>query len=249
MSGLLSGGVRENWYVHQPTNSPIHQFTNLPIPTFTAKIERYMEFFFGTLFSLFSIVDPPGAIPVYIALTDGMESKERNRLALHTSFYFLLILIAFFLAGTYILGFFGLSVHAMRIAGGMVLLSTGFGLMGGNFASHRGYNDSVAANSKSRNEIAFTPMAMPLLSGPGSISYLIMQFKQHPDWAERGWILAAIAAMGVLVYLVLRSAPLLFKIFGAGGLNAIARIMGFLVVAVGVQFIVDGMVHLIGAID
>jgi multiple antibiotic resistance protein len=208
-----------------------------------------MEFFLATLFSLFSIVDPPGAIPVYIALTEGMEAKERNRLALHTSFYFLLILVAFFLAGTYILSFFGLSVHAMRIAGGMVLLSTGYGLMKGNFEAHRGYNDSVAANSKSRKEIAFTPMAMPLLSGPGSISYLIMQFKQHPDWSERAWILAAILAVGVLVYLVLRSAPFLFKIFGTGGLNAIARIMGFLVVAVGVQFVVDGLVHLVGTLQ
>ncbi len=208
-----------------------------------------MEFFFGTLFSLFSIVDPPGAIPVYTSLTDGMSQKERNRLALHTSFYFLLILVAFFLAGTYILSFFGLSVHAMRIAGGMVLLSTGFGLMGGNFTKQRGYSDSVAENAKSRAEIAFTPMAMPLLSGPGSISYLITQFKQHPDWAERSLILAAIVAMGVLVYLTLRAAPWLFKIFGTGGLNAIARIMGFLVVAVGVQFIVDGMVHLVGAIE
>lgn len=208
-----------------------------------------MEFFLGTLFSLFSIVDPPGAVPVYVALTDGMGAKERNRLALHTSFYFLLILVAFFLAGTYILSFFGLSVHAMRIAGGMVLLGTGYGLMSGNFATHRGYNDSVAADSKSRSEIAFTPMAMPLLSGPGSISYLITQFKQHPDWSERIWILAAIVAMGVLVYLTLRSAPLLFKIFGAGGLSAIARIMGFLVIAIGVQFVVDGVVHLVQVVE
>ncbi|MBI5915676.1 MAG: NAAT family transporter [Bacteroidetes bacterium] len=205
-----------------------------------------MEFFLATLFSLFSIVDPPGAVPVYISLTDGMEAKHRNRLALFTSFYFLLILVGFFLAGTYILSFFGLTIHSLRIAGGMVLLSTGFKLMSGNFAKRQGYNESVATNSKSRSEIAFTPMAMPLLSGPGSISYLIMQFKQHPDWDERVWILAAIVAMGVMVYLTLRAAPLLFKIFGAGGLSAIARIMGFLVVAIGVQFIVDGLVHLVG---
>lgn len=211
--------------------------------------DHIMEFFLGTLFSLFSIVDPPGALPVYVSLTNGLSQKERNKLALHTSLYFLLILAAFFLAGTYILGFFSLSVYAMRIAGGMVLLSTGFGLMGGNFSQHRGYNDSVKADAASRSEIAFTPMAMPLLSGPGSISYLIMQFKQHPDWSERVMILLAIVAMGGLVYLTLRAAPLLFRIFGTGGLSAIARIMGFLVVAIGVQFIVDGLVHLIGVIE
>lgn len=206
-----------------------------------------MEFFIATLFSLFSIVDPPGAVPVYISLTDGMTPKDRNRIALYSSVYFLLILVGFFLAGTYILSFFGLTIHSMRIAGGMVLLSTGFSLMGGgNFEKKRGYNDNVAANAKSRSEIAFTPMAMPLLSGPGSISYLITMFKQHPEWDERVWILAAILAMGVMVYLTLRAAPLLFKLLGTGGLSAVARIMGFLVVAIGVQFIVDGLVHLIG---
>jgi multiple antibiotic resistance protein len=208
-----------------------------------------MEFFLATLFSLFSIVDPPGAVPVYISLTDGMENKQRNRIALHTSFYFLLILVGFFLAGTYILSFFGLSIHSMRIAGGLVLLSTGFGLMSSNFAKRRGYNDNVASDAESRKEIAFTPMAMPLLSGPGSISYLITQFKQHPEWSERIWILTAILAMGVMVYLTLRAAPFLFKLLGAGGLSAIARIMGFLVVAVGVQFVVDGMVHLVSTIE
>jgi multiple antibiotic resistance protein len=208
-----------------------------------------MEFFLATLFSLFSIVDPPGAVPVYISLTSGMETKQRNRIAMFSSVYFLLILTGFFLAGTYILGFFGLTIHSMRIAGGMVLLSTGFSLMGGNFAKRKGYNETVAADSQSRQEIAFTPMAMPLLSGPGSISYLITMFKQHPDWSERIWILAAILAMGAMVYLTLRSAPLLFKIFGHGGLSAIARIMGFLVVAIGVQFIVDGLVHLVGEMD
>ncbi|MCU0346197.1 MAG: MarC family protein [Saprospiraceae bacterium] len=208
-----------------------------------------MEFFLATLFSLFSIVDPPGAVPVYISLTDGMEPKHRNRIALYASFYFLLILVGFFLAGTYILSFFGLTVHSMRIAGGMVLLSTGFSLMGGNFAKRKGYNENVAADSKSRSEIAFTPMAMPLLSGPGSISYLITMFKQHPDWSERVWILAAILAMGVMVYLTLRAAPLLFKLLGHGGLSAIARIMGFLVVAIGVQFIVDGLVHLVSEME
>ncbi|MBK8563327.1 MAG: MarC family protein [Saprospiraceae bacterium] len=208
-----------------------------------------MEFFLATLFSLFSIVDPPGAVPVYISLTSGMDSKQRNRVAMFSSIYFLLILTGFFLAGTYILSFFGLTIHSMRIAGGMVLLSTGFSLMGGNFAKRKGYNETVAADSQSRQEIAFTPMAMPLLSGPGSISYLITMFKQHPDWNERIWILTAILAMGVMVYLTLRSAPLLFKIFGHGGLSAIARIMGFLVVAIGVQFIVDGLVHLVAEMD
>ena len=88
-------------------------------------------------------------------------------------------------------------------------------------------------------------MAMPMLSGPGSISYLITQYNLHPAWSERWQIMAAIIAVTVLVWGSLRIAPFLFKVFGAGGLNAIARIMGFIVIAIGVQFIVDGLVHLV----
>ncbi|MBC7775877.1 MAG: MarC family NAAT transporter [Phycisphaerae bacterium] len=206
-----------------------------------------MEFFFATLFSLFSIVDPPGAIPVYVALTSDRPRPERNKIALQTSLYFLIILFCFFVAGNYILSFFGLTIHALRIAGGMTLLISGFGLLSGRFAKRRGYDKEVEKHAQEhKQDIAFSPMAMPMLSGPGSISYLITQYNQHPAWAERWQIMAAIVAVAGLVWGCLRIAPFLFKVFGAGGLNAIARIMGFIVIAIGVQFIVDGLVHLVG---
>ncbi len=204
-----------------------------------------MDFFLATLIALFSIVDPPGAIPVYVALTSNRPRAERNRIALHTSLYFLLILVSFFLAGTYILSFFGLTIHAFRIAGGLALLSSGFALMNGKFAQRRGYDKAVERESQDRQDVAFSPMAMPMLSGPGSISYLITLYAQHPAWNERVLIVAAIFAMAGLVWVSLRVAPFLFKIFGNGGLGAIARIMGFIVIAIGVQFIVNGIVHLV----
>ena len=201
-----------------------------------------MEFFLATLFPLFSIVDPPGASPVYVALTSDRPRPDRNRIALHTSLYFLLILLSFFLAGTYILSFFGLTIHAFRIAGGLALLSSGFALMNGKFARRRGYDKDMEKQSQERQDIAFSPMAMPMLSGPGSISYLITQYAQHPAWNERVLIITAIFAVTALVWALLRIAPFLFRILGNGGLNAIARIMGFIVIAIGVQFIVDGLV-------
>lgn len=208
-----------------------------------------MDFFLATLFSLFSIVDPPGAVPVYVALTGDRPKEERNKIALKTSLYFLLILVSFFLAGNYILSFFGLTIHSLRIAGGMALLISGFGLMSGSFAKRRGYDKKVEAQASDRNDISFSPMAMPMLSGPGSISYLITQYNQHPEMNERILIMAAILALTVVVWGILRVAPFLFKVFGPGGLNAIARIMGFIVVAIGVQLIVDGMVHLISELN
>jgi multiple antibiotic resistance protein len=208
-----------------------------------------MEYFLATLFSLFSIVDPPGAIPVYVALTGDRPKPERDRIALNASLYFLLIMFSFFLAGSYILHFFGISVHSLRIAGGLALMFSGFGLMSGNLAKRRGFDKEAERQSHERNDIAFSPMAMPMLSGPGSISYLITQYNQHDSWPERLTIMASILAVGFLVWVSLRVAPLLFRVFGVGGLNAIARIMGFIVISIGVQFIVDGLVHLVTEMD
>jgi multiple antibiotic resistance protein len=204
-----------------------------------------MDFFIATLFSLFSIVDPPGAIPVYVALTADRPRAERNMIAIKTSLYFMLILLSFFLAGTYILSFFGLNIHSLRIAGGIALLMSGFGLMSGNFAKRRGYDKKVEAQAPERNDIAFSPMAMPMLSGPGSISFLITKYNEYPAFNDRLLIIAAIVAVTVLVWGCLRVAPFLFRVFGPGGLNAIARIMGFIVIAIGAQFIIDGIVHLV----
>ena len=204
-----------------------------------------MEFFAATLLALFSIVDPPGALPVYVAMTSGHSAGERKRIALKTSLYFMLILVAFFLAGTYILSFFGLTVHSLRIAGGIVLTMTGLSLMNTHMAKQKELDKAAQTGAqRSAGDISFSPLAMPLLSGPGSISYLITQYHQHPTLMERGLIVAAIVAVTALVWGTLRMAPFLFRVLGAGGLNAVARIMGFLVLALGVQFIVNGGMNL-----
>ncbi|MBK6931045.1 MAG: MarC family protein [Saprospirales bacterium] len=126
-----------------------------------------MDFFIATLFSLFSIVDPPGAIPVYVALTAERPLEERNRIALHTSLYFLLILLSFFLAGSYILSFFGLTIHALRIAGGMALLISGFGLMSGNFARRRGTIKPSKNTPMTRPTFPFRPWPCRCCRGRG----------------------------------------------------------------------------------
>lgn len=201
-----------------------------------------MELLVATLVSLFSVVDPIGAVPLFIALTPGASPADRSRTALLASLYFLGIMIAFFFAGVYILSFFAISVHAMRIAGGIVLLFSGFSLM----SEQMGKPAPVA--DEAPRDIAFTPLAMPILSGPGAISLLITQYTAHPAWTDKAWILVAIVATALLVYLTLRLGTQLFRFFGQGGLTAITRIMGFLVIAIGVQFTVTGIVGLVDSL-
>jgi multiple antibiotic resistance protein len=204
-----------------------------------------LELFLAVLASLFSMVNPLGAIPVFLGMTPHYTKQERTQTALHTSLYFTLILLTFFLAGSLILSFFGISINAMRIAGGLVILLSGYSLMSGKFAEGRAVDKKVKQEALTKDDISFSPMAMPLLSGPGSISYLISIQAEHTTWEPRLVISAVVVAMGAIVYSVLRYSPYLQKLLGVAGLNALSRIMGFLVMAIGIQNIITGVVELV----
>lgn len=196
------------------------------------------------LASLFSVVNPLGAIPVFLTLTGDDTRAERNHTSLMTSMYFIIILMSFFWAGTYILSFFGVSIFALRIAGGIVIMMSGFALLNGNTTKKR-IGEKVRREAMDKEDISFTPMAMPMLSGPGSISLLIGYFTEYGSMSERLVIAGVIVFTGILIYFILRSSPLLFKILGESGLKAVARIMGFIVLAIGVEYIISGVLGLV----
>jgi multiple antibiotic resistance protein len=202
----------------------------------------------SVLASIISVVNPLGAMPMFISLTSDYTSREKSKTSLQVSFYFTLILLSFFLLGTYILSFFGISINAMRIAGGLVILSSGYGLLSGNFEKNRSVNAQVKEEARIKQDISFTPMAMPLLSGPGSISLLITYYNEYPEWNQRLIIMFVIILSGVLIYLTLRTSSYLNKFLGVAGLNAVSRIMGFLVMSIGVQYIIVGVVALIDSL-
>lgn len=204
-----------------------------------------MELFFATLAALFSVVNPLGAVPVWLALTPNMDKAERNHTAMQTSIYFALILLSFFFAGSYILGFFGISINAMRIAGGLVILSSGYALLAGKFAESRAINSKVKEEALEKQDISFSPMAMPMLSGPGSISLLISLYADTTNWTDRTIVAVTVLVVAAIVFGILRSAPWLFKILGETGLKSLSRIMGFIVMAVGIQYIIGGVVDLV----
>ena len=200
------------------------------------------------LASLISVVNPLGAVPVFLSLTPDYTRQERNKTALLTSIYFSMILLAFFWGGTYILSFFGVSIYALRIAGGIVIMMSGFALLQGKFAKNR-VTTQVREEALEKDDISFTPMAMPMLSGPGSISLLIGYFAEYPTLHERFIIAAVIILLGIIIYFILRMSPMLARVLGAGGLKAISRIMGFIVIAISVEYIISGVVALVASVS
>ena len=200
-----------------------------------------LEIFFAVFAGLFSVVNPLGAVPVYLAMSPTFTDLERKETALHASIYFLLILLSFFLAGAAILSFFGISLSALRIAGGIIIFGSGAQLLSGRMAKSRAINDKVKAEALEKEDISFTPLAMPLLSGPGSISLMIGFFSTYDSWVQKGVVIIALMAVTIVVYIILRSSPMIFRLLGVAGIKAISRIMGFIVMAIGVELIISSV--------
>jgi multiple antibiotic resistance protein len=207
-----------------------------------------LEIIIPVLAKLFSVVNPVGAVPMYLTMTANYSEAERRRTAWRTTLYFVGILLAFFWGGSYILAFFGLQINALRIAGGLIILQSGFALGNDKFDENRAMSADVQHEAMEKPDITFSPLAMPLLSGPGSISLLIGFFADYEQLNQRFVITGVIFFMGLLVYFILRAAPLFLRVLGVSGLKAGSRIMAFITMAIGVQFIITGVVALVKSV-
>ena len=190
----------------------------------------------ATFLALFPIVNPFGGVPLFFSLTSDFDTAERKRTALKTAAYVIGILVVFLFFGRFVLIFFGISLPVLKIAGGLIVANTAWGMVTGN--SRITAAESNEATTK--EDISLTPMAMPMLSGPGSIG-VVMGVAAHADSmiAYLGMVIG-IAVLGVVVYLFLCLGGPLVKRLGPGATGAINRIFGFLLLAIAVQLVWDG---------
>ncbi len=207
-----------------------------------------MELLIYLFFALFSVLNPIGTVPIFVGLTQDDDKKERSRIAFWVAINVCIILIISFFLGKYVLEFFGITINALRITGGIIIAGSGFSLLSGNFSKERGINKKVETETQARNDIALTPLAMPMLAGPGSMSLLIAFYQEHHTASEMAFSTLAILAVSAVIYLVLRSAHYLSKILGSSGIVAISRIVGFLTIAIGVQYIISSVLSIIRGI-
>lgn len=205
-----------------------------------------MELFLYVFVALFSIINPLGTVPIFVGLTEDESPTERKKTALLTAINVLVILLISFFLGKYLLQFFGISLNSLRIAGGLIIVSSGFALLTGRFAKHKGMkNKRVQKDLSMRERFSLTPLAIPMLAGPGSISLLIT-FQQEYGWSvDSIYILTAVILVCLTTFFILRSSYLISKTLGASGINAISRIIGFIVIAIGIEYISGAALDLI----
>lgn len=200
-----------------------------------------MDLYIITFTALFSVINPIGTVPIFLALTQEDDKASKNKTALWASINVCIILVVTFFIGEYILQFLGISIDVLRIAGGIIICTSGFGLLSGTFSKKRGVNKKVTHDAQNRNDIALSPLAIPMMAGPGSMSLLIAMYQDYPEVQDKIIIISAIVTLCVVSFLILRSAGYISRLLGASGIVAVSRIIGFLVLAIGIQYIVNSL--------
>ncbi len=185
-------------------------------------------------------MNPFGAMPVFLALTQNDSPEYRNTQIKKSSSYIILILALFLVAGTYIKSFFGISLDGIKIAGGLLIMQASFSLLNPKHSGKKLKNEDVDEGID-KEDISFSPLAMPMLSGPGSIAVILGLSASAKDFVDYLVIFIAIILTAVTAYLVLRISPWAVKLLGKSGMTALTRMMGFIGLCIGVQFIITGI--------
>lgn len=188
--------------------------------------------------AILPVVNPFSKPPIFLSITEGWTEEERRAEAFKASLFAFVILLISLLAGTFILAFFSISLPALQIAGGLLIARTAFQMLNPQKEHHQ--TPAEEHDARQREDIAFVPLAMPLLSGPGSMAVMINLATEVRFLVEWFIYIAAAAAVCVISFFVLAESSLLVRFLGVNGMNALTKLMGFLLLALAVQFIVNG---------
>lgn len=196
-----------------------------------------------TLFgALISVVNPLGAMPVFLALIQDSAKHERRKIVLKTGVFLVVILVVSYLGGSAVIKVFGISLPAMKVAGGLIIFNSGWALMHGKFAKNRSITKKVKAEALEKDNISLTPLAMPMLAGPGSISLLISWYTESHNTAQISYVLGAIMLTGLAAISLLLVAPSILKFLGESGFKSLSRLLGFIVMSIGAEYVIGSIV-------
>jgi len=205
---------------------------------------KFLGYVAGAVLAILPIVNPLGAVPLVMTVAAHLPAAERLRQIRRACVYTFVMMAGFLLAGGLIMSFFGISVPGMRIAGGMIVASLGFQML---FPSAPLPSRELERETGHKADIAFTPLAMPGLAGAGTFAVIMslssqasarLGFERVLDFTA---VLLAIVIVALLCFATLRAAERLQRVLGPTGMIALTRLTGFLMICIGVQFIIDGL--------
>ncbi|QDU22498.1 MarC family protein [Urbifossiella limnaea] len=198
-----------------------------------------LDFATTAFVSVLFLVDPPGTVPAFIALTSRFTPAKRRRTALVASVAATLILMAFAAVGNYLFRVLGLTLPAFQIAGGLVLFVVALDMIRAQRTTQEEPSDMEETSAAA--EVAIAPLAIPMLAGPAALSTVTVLMAQAEETAAVGLVFAAIALTGVVCYLTLRLAEPIQRRLGRTGVHVLDRVLGLVLAGIAVQFVLNGL--------
>ena len=202
-----------------------------------------IQYFIVALTSVFFLVDPFAALPTFLVIAADASQQERRRLAIKASITCFIVLTSFALMGSLIFRFFGITLPAFEIAGGIILILMGLEMLQGRRSSTH-ETPGEAEEGIAKEDAGIIPLGIPMLAGPGAISTVMVLMGPSPGWWRTVTIFTAITITSLASFLILSAADRVRKFLGETGIRILMRLMGLLLTAIAVQFIVNGLAGL-----
>jgi multiple antibiotic resistance protein len=218
-------------------------FAANPVSFYGLRHSEYVRFSLLALSSIFFLVDPFAALPTFLAITEGSDAARRRRTAWKASLTTLIVLCSFAFAGEFIFRIFGITLPAFEIAGGVILLHIGMDML----QAKRSPTQEVAgdaAEAAHKEEAGIVPVGVPMLAGPGAITSVMVLVGQAQTRWQMAAILCSIAITALVCFLVLGNSDRVAKVLGETGIRILVRVMGLLLVALAMQYFVNGLTDL-----
>jgi multiple antibiotic resistance protein len=203
-------------------------------------VSHFWELILGTIIALLPLINPLASAPSFLAITEGDSHERRMQQLRMACIYMVVILVSFLIGGTFIMGFFGISIPGLRIAGGMLVAGIGSTMLMAA-PSEATADDPARQAARAKRDVSFSPLAMPMLSGPGAIAVTIGFTSLATQWLDYVAIILGILIVAIITYVTLRLSERVVSVIGTNGMNAMSKVMGFLILCIGIQFVVNGV--------
>ncbi len=208
-----------------------------------AELKEILQFSFVALSSIFFIVDPLAAIPSFLVMTAEDSEEKRRRAARQAAWTCFVVLTAFSLAGGLIFKLFGITLPAFKIAGGLVLFVVAYDMLQARRSGTQEVTEERLEGAQ-KDEIGVTPMGVPMLAGPGAMSTVMVLMGQSRNWWHIIPVLSAVAITALASYYTLAGANQVRRYLGETGIRIMMRLMGLVLTAIAVQFVLNGLIDL-----
>ena len=188
--------------------------------------------------SFFTLTNPLGTMPVFLTMTNGMNDHERKAIVRRATTVSFITFVVFTFSGQFLFKFFGISSNGFRIAGGFIIFKIGFDMLQARYSNAKLKEEEVKTYA---DDISITPLAIPMLCGPGAIANAIMLMEDASTFTLKGTLIGIIALVYFITFLILQASTRLVRILGETGNNVMMRLMGLILMVIAVECFVSGL--------